>query len=179
LILLGKSIDNVIKYDNIIIKYDNIRTVKKLDKHRLVDTETGEIIYTVVELKRKYYTGGFFMAMQEGFTHIAKLGLTGEQTSVLFLIFGKLDFENWLRLSQKEIADELNMKTPNVSRAMKVLVEKGIIHKGPKVGTMLTYRLDPNFGVKGRAKNEKTIRRDIEALARDNGLKVIQGGKED
>ncbi|MNW61073.1 MarR family protein [compost metagenome] len=119
------------------------------------------------------------MAMQEGFIHIAKLGLTGEQTNVLFLIFGKLDFENWLRLSQKEIAEELGMQKQNVNRAMKVLVEKGIIHRGPKVGTMLTYRLDPNFGVKGRAKNERTIRRDIDAMARENGLKVIQGGKED
>ncbi|WP_375102229.1 replication/maintenance protein RepL (plasmid) [Paenibacillus sp. RS8] len=151
----------------------------KLDKHRLVDTETGEIIYTVIELKRKYYSGGFFMAMQEGFIHIAKLGLTGEQMNVLFLIFGKLDFENWLRLSQTDIAKELGMHKQHVNRAMKVLVEKGVIHKGPKVGSMLTYRLDPNFGVKGRAKNEKNIRRDIDAMARENGLKVIQGGKED
>ncbi len=119
------------------------------------------------------------MAMQEGFVHIAKLGLTGEQMNVLFLIFGKLDFENWLRLSQTDIAKELGMHKQHVNRAMKVLVEKGIIHKGPKVGSMLTYRLDPTFGVKGRAKNEKTIRRDIETLARENGLKVIQGGKED
>jgi predicted transcriptional regulator len=150
----------------------------KLDKHRLVDTETGEIIYTVVELKRKYFSGGFFMAMQEGFIHIAKLGLTGEQTNVLFLIFGKLDFENWLRLSQTDIAKELGMHKQHVNRAMKVLVEKGIIHKGPKVGSMLTYRLDPNFGVKGRAKNEKTIRKDIEAMARERGLQVIEGGRE-
>lgn len=118
------------------------------------------------------------MAMQEGFIHIAKLGLSGEQMNVLFLIFGKLDFENWLRLSQKEIADELGMKRPNVSRAMKVLTQKGIIHRGPKVGTMLTYRLDPNFGVKGRAKNEKNIRQDIEAAAKQRGLKVLDGGKE-
>lgn len=119
------------------------------------------------------------MAMQEGFIHIAKLGLSGEQMNVLFLIFGKLDFENWLRLSQKEIAEELGMKRPNVSRSMKVLTEKGIIHRGPKVGTMLTYRLDPNFGVKGRAKNERSIRKDIEAMAKEKGLHVIEGGKEE
>lgn len=149
-----------------------------LDKPRIVDVETGEVLYGLVEFKRKYFSGGFFMAMQEGFTHIAKMGLTGEQTNVLFFIFGKLDFENWLRLSQKEIADELGMKKQNVNRAMKILTEKGIIHRGPKVGTMLTYRLDPTFGVKGRAKNERTIRKDIEAMAKEKGLQVIEGGKE-
>ncbi|RKP43776.1 MarR family transcriptional regulator [Cohnella endophytica] len=150
-----------------------------MDKHKLVNTETGEIVLAVVELRRKYFSGGFFMAMQEGFLHLAKLGLTGEQLSVLMYVFGKLDFENWLRIGQQEIADELGMKKPNVSRAMKVLVEKRIIHKGPKVGTSLTYRLDPGFGLKGRAKNEKTIRKDIADMARQRGLQVLQGGKDE
>jgi DNA-binding transcriptional ArsR family regulator len=140
----------------------------------LIDGETGEIVYGLVEIKKKYITGGFFMAMQEGFTHIAKLGLTGEQLSVLMIIFGKLDFENWLKMSQQEIADQLGMKKPNVSRSMAVLVEKGIIHKGPKVGTSCTYRLDPSFGLKGRAKNERTIRKDIATLAREKGLRLIR-----
>jgi DNA-binding transcriptional ArsR family regulator len=140
---------------------------------KLIDSETGEIVYGLVEIKKKYITGGFFMAMQEGFIHIAKLGLTGEQLSVLMLVFGKLDFENWLRVSQQEIADQLGMKRPNVTRSMSVLVEKGIIHKGPKVGTSCTYRLDPSFGLKGRAKNERTIRKDIAKLAKEKGLRLI------
>jgi hypothetical protein len=145
-------------------------------KNRLVDAETGEIVYAVVELKRKYYSGGFFMAMQEGFIHLARLGLTGEQTSVLLYLFGKLDFENWLRVSQQEIAEALDMNQPNVSRAIKVLLEKRVIHKGPKVGTSLTYRLDPNFGFKGRAKNHGALKQE---LARQNGLRVIEGGKDE
>jgi DNA-binding transcriptional ArsR family regulator len=161
------------------IKYDNYEGRSEMDKNRnnkLLDAETGEIVYAVVELKRKYYTGGFFMAMQEGFAHLARLGLTGEQLNVLMHLFSKLDFENWLRVAQQDIADDLGMKKPNVSRAMKVLVEKKILHKGPKVGTSLTYRLDPNFGVKGRAKNEKTIRKDIQNMARERGLTVLDGG---
>lgn len=146
-----------------------------MDKKVVVDTDTGEVMYAVVEVRKKYFTGGFFMGIQEGFLHISKLDLTGEQHKILLFIFAKLDFENWLRLSQTDIAAELGMQKQHVNRAMKVLVEKGIIHKGPKVGNQLTYRLDPSFGFKGRAKNERAVRSDIARLAKERGLQVIEG----
>lgn len=114
------------------------------------------------------------MAMQEGLIWLAKQDLTGEQMRVLMFVMGKLDFENWLRLSQAEIAKELGMKRPHVSRAINKLVEKGIIHKGPKVGTSWTYRLDPNFGWKGRMKNKKAAEIAMRK-AKEKGWEIIEG----
>jgi DNA-binding transcriptional regulator YhcF (GntR family) len=143
-------------------------------KKHLVDPETGEMIYALVPVRQKYATGGFLMAMQEGLIWLAKQDLTGEQMRVLMFVMGKLDFENWLRLSQAEIAKELGMKRPHVSRAINKLVEKGIIHKGPKVGTSWTYRLDTNFGWKGRMKNKKAAENAIKK-AREKGWEIIKG----
>lgn len=115
------------------------------------------------------------MAMQEAFTYLAKLNLPQEQMRVLMLMMGKLDFENWIRVSQAELADELGMKRPNVSKAIKLLVEKGILHKGPKVGNSWTYRLDPYFGWKGKASKKKAAEKTIRE-AKKKGLTVIDGG---
>lgn len=137
--------------------------------------ENGEIEqWAMVPLKKKYITGGFFMAIQEGFIWLATLGLDGRTKDVLLYIMGKLDFENYINLSQKEIAQALKMQKQNVSRAMKELEKYGIIHKGPKVGLSWTYRLDPNFGYKGRAKNIQKLQNAIDK-AKEKGFKLIDG----
>jgi len=136
----------------------------------MVDRDTGEIFHIPIFTRSTYKGGGFFMAMQEGFIHLAKLGLKGQEMQILMYVFGKLDFENWIRISQTEISNELEIARPHISSAFKTFVDQGILHKGPKVGTSWTYRLDPSFGVKGRAKNEKKIREEIH-------LSVIEGKK--
>jgi len=82
---------------------------------------------------------------------------------------GKLDFENYICLTQKSVAEALRMRKPNVSRAFKKLVEKGIIHEGPKIGKTKTYRLDPSFGYKGRSKNYEKLKKAIQK-AKDKGV---------
>jgi len=136
--------------------------------------ENGEIEqWAMVPLRRKQIAGGFFMAIQEGFTWISQLNLKGQEMKVLFYIFGKLDFENYINLSQKDVAEALNIRKEHVSRAFKTLEEYGIIHKGPKVGLSWTYRLDPNFGYKGRAKNIQKLQNAIDK-AKEKGLEVIK-----
>jgi predicted transcriptional regulator len=138
----------------------------------MIDRETGEKFYIPIFTRSKH-EGGFFMAIQEGFVHIAKLGLKGQELQILLFIMGKLDFENWIRVSQAEISKELNIARPHISSAIKKLVEFGILHKGPKVGTSYTYRLDPDFGYKGRASSKKKLKAEIAK----KGLTVIEGQK--
>ena len=45
---------------------------------------------------------------------------------------GKLDFENYICLTQKSVSEALNLHKSNVSKAFKVLAEKGIIHEVTK-----------------------------------------------
>lgn len=108
------------------------------------------------------------MAFQEAFKHLAKADtLTPRETRVLHYLIGTLDFENFIHLSQADVAKELNLKTSNVSTAFRGLVQKGCLIVGPKVGRSATYRLAPELGWKGRVKSLED--------ARKNGLKLVIG----
>ena len=96
--------------------------------------------------------------------------MTGETMKVLMYLFGKLDFENFIQQSQIDIAEGLGMQKQNVSRAMRVLTSKQIVLEGPKVGRSKCFRLNPNYGWKGKVKTLQEARREQ--------LKVINGGKE-
>lgn len=88
---------------------------------------------------------------------LAQQRLTGEQYSVLFALFNRLDFDNYLRISRQDIADFLNMQPVNVSRAMKKLKELEIIIEGPPAGKFKTYRLNPYIAHKGANVSDSII----------------------
>jgi DNA-binding MarR family transcriptional regulator len=111
------------------------------------------------------------MVFQEAFETLAKdSDLTGETWRILSYLFSKLNFENDIHLAQADIAKALEMRKQNVSRAMKLLCDKQIILKGPKVGRTVTYRLNAHYGWKGRVKNLDNVRKAQ--------FRVIDGGKE-
>jgi hypothetical protein len=109
----------------------------------------------------------WFKAYQEAFINIAiDRDITLEARRVLDYFFSKLDFENYIHVAQTEIAETLDLQKSHVSRAVKVLCDKQIILKGPKTGRTITYRLNPEYGWKGKVRNMNAAR-----------FTVIQGGK--
>ena len=142
-----------------------------LDKELFIEApneETGEIekyILTPAK-KKKVYKGDWLLMFQEGLAHVAKLDLKGETLRVYMFLLSKLDYENWLRIRQKDIAEELNMRAPHVSRAIKELVDNHVIVKGPKVGNSNTYRLDPSYGFRGKDVNMSKVKKEIDHLKR-------------
>ncbi len=127
-----------------------------------VDKYTGEELGfpVIVGRKRNPYGKGWVMNSQEALEIVAKdKDIKGETYRVLFFICARLDFENWVQLSITEIANELNLKQPAVSRAMKVLEDKQIILRGPKVGRSYAFMLNPEFGWKGKVTNLEDYRR--------------------
>ena len=95
--------------------------------------------------------------------------MTGETYKVLMYLYSKLDFENFIQQSQMDIAEGLGIQSKRVSRAMKVLTSKQIVLEGPKVGRSRCYRLNPNYGWKGKVKTLQELRKEQ--------FKVIEGGK--
>lgn len=61
---------------------------------------------------------------------------------------------------QNEIAAALTMKRPSVSRAVKLLADKEIIVRGPKLGSVSSYRLNPHYGWKGKVQNLTKARQE-------------------
>ncbi|EJE3041864.1 helix-turn-helix domain-containing protein [Salmonella enterica] len=136
-----------------------------------VDLETGEDLGGFVAVIRPKQKSSFerHFTMNQAALKIIATELNHEQTKVLMMLLADLDYENYIQVAQIDIAESLGMKKSNVSKAVKNLIEFGIILEGPKIGRSKTYRLNPQFGWKGTVSNHKK--------ALKNGLSVIQGGR--
>ncbi|EEB8093211.1 hypothetical protein GI007_24105 [Salmonella enterica] len=136
-----------------------------------IDLDTGEEIGSYVAVIRPKQKSAFqrhFSMNQAALKALAK-ELNGEQFKVLMMLLAELDYENFIQVAQIEIAEEIGMQKTHVSRAIRNLIDLGIIFEGPKIGRSRSYRLNPEFGWKGTVNNHKKALR--------NGLSVIQGGK--
>jgi DNA-binding MarR family transcriptional regulator len=136
-----------------------------------VDTKTGEVREGVLVLvpKKKPNFGGFVMVWQaEALERLAMdKDLTLSTHRVLWGIISRLDYENYIQLDQTKLAGELGLAREVVNRQLKLLVEKGILEKGPH----RTFRLCDRIGWRG-----KTTNLAKERARRIGGLKVINGG---
>lgn len=124
----------------------------------VVDSKTGEIEneYILVATKRRngFQDGGWLAMSQTALDAIAEIDRL-EDMKVLMKLLAKLDFDNYIQISQIDIATALSMDKSQVSRAVKRLIDRGIILKGPKIGRSNTYRLNPHYGWKGSAKGHQ------------------------
>jgi len=102
------------------------------------------------------------MAMQEGFEELAKSDLTGEAFRVLLLMMSRMNYENAITMSQKEIAETLTMKKQNVSRAIKSLRTAGVF----EAETDHVIHLATDLGWKGKVAN---MRKRQSELLKDSG----------
>lgn len=117
----------------------------------LLDPQTGEVQrgYVFWAEVRPNKLGGFFVGFQEAFIALAQdREMTLDPHRILHFLFGKLDFDNFIHIKQKEIAEALNMDKGNVSKAMTLLKRKGIILEAPYKGVRC-YKLNHFYGWKG------------------------------
>ena len=157
-----------------------------MTKRRLsqIDMNTGEVLedgfvaYVTPKRKNGFGTGWIAMA-QNAMDLLADSDLDGQGWRVLAKLIGRLDFENLLVLNQAELARDLKMQRQNLQRSIKKLIELGVLLEGPRIGVSRSYRLNPEFGWKGSAKNHVValdqLRKDRMKAARIDG--VVQGGK--
>ena len=103
-----------------------------------------------------------------GFAHLAKLKLSQNETAILFALLSRLEFENWVRVSQLTLAEDLNIKQQNVSTAIKKLVQLKVIlrESDPSDRRRTIYRLNPSLGWRGDPKEwfECTAEKDYEPI---------------
>lgn len=99
--------------------------------------------------------GADWMQVNQNFLRefAARRDVTGEVLRVFMYLNARLDFENIIQVPQTEIAEELGLKPPNVTRSLKKLEDLGVILRGPKIGRSNSWRLNPNAGWKGKVVN--------------------------
>jgi DNA-binding Lrp family transcriptional regulator len=73
--------------------------------------------------------------------------LDGVDLRVYLFLASQLDFENFTRVEQREIAEALKRHKEHVSRSVRKLRGKEIIlEASPKVGRSSAYMLNPKYG---------------------------------
>ncbi len=130
----------------------------------------GSVLALVVPKRKNGFYEGWVAVAQNAYMALANSGLGLEARRVLDILLARLDFENWIHLPQSEIAVILNMKPANVNRAMRDLEKVEVILRGPKVGRSFTYRINPNFGWKGSAKNHNAA---LQERMRERGMSIV------
>ena len=120
-----------------------------------IDKDTGEVLDgCFVFFPRKYiFQEKFFMLFQDPIGDLAMdREMTGESLRLLLFLVSRMDFENYINISQMEISDALGIARSSICRAMKVLIAKDIVLVTGK-GMTKRYRLNPVYGWKGKARN--------------------------
>lgn len=146
-------------------------------KRRLhqIDPETGEILdgymAWIMPKKPNGFGQDWHAMANQAWDLIATSDLDGQDFKVLATLMARLDFENLIQVPQVEIAEKLNMKRQNVNRSVKRLIEMEILLEGPRIGRSRSFRLNPNFGWKGSAKNHHEALKERMEQA---GLSVVE-----
>lgn len=142
---------------------------------QILDTNTGEILTQTSDPdaavylgKKKKHPGGFVIVYESEFRE-AQLLLKeyGLITLCLFnVLFTKVEIGTGnITVNTVELAELLKTHRPNISKAIKTLVELGMITQVGKDGKHFVYKIQPSIVWKGR----ETERQDL--------LKILQGGK--
>ena len=119
--------------------------------------ENNEVTGYITRTRQNRLGGHWVATFQEGLAWMARQEMTGEQWRVFAYLVSRLDFDNFLKVPQKDIAEDLKMQKSHVSRAIKGLVELDIITVGPMAGHSKTYRLNPRIAHRGAKNYNETV----------------------
>jgi hypothetical protein len=99
---------------------------------------------------------------------------------VFLYLNARLDFENLIVVPQTEVAAALSMKRPAISRAVKLLTDKQIILRGPKIGSVGSFKLNPHYGWKGKVQNlTKARQKRLRVVAAEAGPDALEDADTD
>ncbi len=122
-----------------------------------------------VPIKAKFPDSiNYTFMFEHGLKYLAKLRLRGTELCVLLDMISRLEYDNWIRVSQATIAEDLGLKRQHISIAIKKLVEEKIILReaDPSDRRRLIYRLNPSLGWRGEPKEwfECAAEKDYEPI---------------
>lgn len=152
-----------------------------MKRFQSVDIETGEIFdYSLIAVKKKQsylFDGGWIAMGQNAAAQIANnQNLNGTDLRVFLMLLSELDFENFVYLSQVDLAEKMNLKTSNLNVSLKRLIENSIVIEGPRVGRTKTFKLNANLAWKGSAKTHVNAVSSRQKFKK-TGFKIVKGGK--
>ncbi len=138
----------------------NVIPLPKEKEYTAIIGEDDQVKAFVVHKRQNHLGVNWVAFYQTALEWLATQNLPNQEYRVLMYLMSKLDFENYLRVTQVSVAKALNMKQSAVSRAIKGLLERDVLITGPQVGTAKTYRLNPRMAYKGKNPKQTIIEYD-------------------
>jgi hypothetical protein len=138
-----------------------------------VDQVTGEVIPGhAAYLPLRIRVGDHIAVMQEAALAVAlDREITPTALRVLKYLEAILDYENAIRVVQTDIVKTLNIEKAQVSKALKLLLSKGIIERIECPSLKPVYRLNPHYGWRGKHSKWKEEKKKAQPLT------LLKGGK--
>lgn len=133
----------------------------KTKEYTAIIGEDNEVKAYLVKARKNGLGVNWVAIYQTALEWLAKTNLQNQEYRVLMYLMSKLDFENYIRVTQTSIADALKIKQSNVSRAIRGLIDHDILIVGPHAGTAKTYRLNPRMAYKGKNPKNAIIEYDV------------------
>ena len=119
-----------------------------------------DALLNISTIPNKYLKHPYIRSFQDEIVSLAAdKEFNGTDLRVLLTIIGNLGYENILSLTQKQIGEQINVPTPEVTRSMKKLVKKEYLQVITKIGRQNIYMFNPSISFKSRAKNLKSLKR--------------------
>lgn len=84
--------------------------------------------------------------------------LNGQDLRVALTIISNLSYDNKFTLSHRQLAEQVGIQRPNVTKTVNKLVKKGYLQIIGKQGQQNVYMFNPSVAFKSRAKNLKELK---------------------
>ena len=84
--------------------------------------------------------------------------LDGQDLRVTLTIISNLSYDNKFSLSHRQLAEQVGIQRPNVTKTVNKLVRKGYLQIIGKQGQQNIYMFNPSVAFKSRAKNLKELK---------------------
>lgn len=140
-------------------------SAKPGNKLAIIDEMTGEVVArgldqakAVIGTPKGGWEKDWLRLFQAKLAEIAALRLTGIEHSVLWVMLSYMDFNNYTHVSQSKIATLCGSSRPVISKAVKRLVEVGIVEIEESPGGVHLYKISDLWFWKGSDQNLKVSR---------------------
>lgn len=156
-----------------------LHNLKEISGHGtfLPDDETKNPAAILITPKNRNYTVEWIPLWQGIETGVSLMEqaefekpLTQTEYRVRDMLLGLIHIGNWAIVNQAEIARRLRIHRPDVSQAIKRLIELGIVIKGTKMGRNHQYMISPGFAFKGALPEGQEL---VKKAAKEHKAKVL------
>lgn len=140
----------------------------------MIESENMQELRNMLFGKRKRKVANDFVRVfTDDFQELAKKINSLTTFKVLNILLANIDWDGCIRLTQKKIGQILEIKQPQIARAITELEEMNII-KILKEGKNNIYMMNPSIAWKGDDEKNIELKKDYKKKAEDKGFKIVK-----